>query len=189
MNRKDFAVEFNKLLISKNKPSSPFIIETYWEDLRDLPNVRATLKEARKIKFYQDFNKTITKMPEVSDLIDLSASLSKYQRVTLESEWVNRDALKLMPPTPEASEEKQKEVKRKLVFYNDCLTNLDFHWEDLDKSINSNSIKIPDDYLESRKTHKRLQDFLMNILENVSENFRVKNRPPKVTGFANFSVV
>ena len=75
----EFAAEFSRLCISKQVAADQLMMSTYWENLKTLKFLPETLRFAQKRSFYRDFQHNITRMPDVSELIELNKEVVEIE--------------------------------------------------------------------------------------------------------------
>jgi hypothetical protein len=150
---KDFSVLLAKLAISKNHTLDEFVIQTYYEDLRELPFIVEILTNARKITYYSDYSRTISKFPSVSDLIkDHDVYLSK-QISTKRSQLLIDNGKKRVD---------SKNGFSKFVFAVDCINLLGIKPDKIYAWFEN--IDVPESYLKERKKKGCLKLRLEEIL-------------------------
>ena len=71
----EFCIEFTKLCIIKQIEADDIVTEAYWERLKGLKYLKKAILKAGEITYYRDFAKSITRMPEVSEIITIDKKI------------------------------------------------------------------------------------------------------------------
>jgi len=77
MNLEQFAEKFLKLVISKKGSPDVATTRIYYEILGKKPYISETLERACLVTWYQDYNQTVSRMPDASELLELNNQIQK----------------------------------------------------------------------------------------------------------------
>jgi len=141
MQANEFAKEFGKLGLAKQTSIDELMIEVYWEDLKELKYLRETLQEARRRTFYRDFDKSITRMPETSELLRIHREI--FEDKVSDSKFLQIET--------SCNDNKKSQIHANGMFMFDLVTHFNIKATNaLWKKVDLGEIKVPVEYFELR---------------------------------------
>jgi len=156
----EFAKEFGKLGLTKQTSIDELIIEAYWEELKDLKYLRETLQEARRRTFYRDFERSITRMPEASELL-------KIHREILETKAIDSNFLRI---ESSHSTNKKTQIHANGIFMFDLVVHFNVKPTNaLWKKVGLGEIKVPVEYVVLRNkfgAKRYLSEWFQKVIDS-----------------------
>ena len=84
----EFFDAFSRLCYTKQKEVDEIICGTYWQALCHCEYLKETFLRAIEKTFYADFQKSITRFPEVSELLQLNKEIA-YEAEQRDTKWLS----------------------------------------------------------------------------------------------------
>ena len=86
MNVKEFSVEFQRLVAAKQHNVDLLMTDVYYEELGGLPYIEEALRKARNLMWYRDYEKTISRFPETTEIKAVHQEISEEKKRQIQNE-------------------------------------------------------------------------------------------------------
>tara|TARA_R100001082_G_scaffold15827_1_gene8051 strand:- start:866 stop:1417 length:552 start_codon:yes stop_codon:yes gene_type:complete len=114
MKAKEFSVEFQRLVAAKQHNVDLLMTDVYYEELGGLPYIEETLRKARNLIWYRDYEKTISRFPETTEIKAVHKEIAEEKKRQIQNE-------KLKQLYQAEAESPSKYFKNKPAYYGNAL--------------------------------------------------------------------
>lgn len=176
--KRNFATRLGLLAVGKNKTLDDASMTAYWNSLGHLPYINIVFQEAETKTWYRDFDKTVSRFPEVSELIQMHEVVAN--RIYCDEKIRNAN---IQVKQLEANEKKIDSAQTRNFYLNAVAFALDRQKLDRVSYLNTfddvinESIIVPQDYHKVRRD-KKAPEIKALVLKILTENEKRKKKKP-----------